>query len=79
MSYGLDGRGSLPGRDTTFSLLHSVPTGFGAQPVCYSVDTGGAFFGIKRHGREADHSLQSNAEVKNGGVIPPAPAYVFVE
>jgi hypothetical protein len=27
--------------------------------------------GIKRPGREADHSPPSTAEVKNGGTIPP--------
>jgi hypothetical protein len=29
--------------------------------------------GIKQHGREADHSLPSSAEVKNGGTIPLLP------
>jgi hypothetical protein len=28
---------------------------------------------VKRPGREADNSLPSSAEVKNGGVIPPLP------
>jgi hypothetical protein len=28
---------------------------------------------VKRPGREADHSPQSSAEVKNGGAIPPLP------
>jgi hypothetical protein len=27
---------------------------------------------------EADHSLPSSAEVKNGGAIPPLPHYVFM-
>jgi hypothetical protein len=27
--------------------------------------------GIRRPGRDADHSPPSSAEVKNGGVIPP--------
>jgi hypothetical protein len=27
--------------------------------------------GVKRQGREADHSLPSSAEVKNGGAISP--------
>jgi hypothetical protein len=34
---------------------------------------GGFFPTIKRQGREADHSLASNAEVRNGGAIPPLP------
>jgi hypothetical protein len=29
--------------------------------------------GVKRPGRESDHSLPSSAEVKNGGAIPPLP------
>jgi hypothetical protein len=29
--------------------------------------------GVKWQGREADHSPPSNAEVKNGGAIPPLP------
>jgi hypothetical protein len=29
--------------------------------------------GVKRPGREADHSPPSSAEVKNGGAIPPLP------
>jgi hypothetical protein len=29
--------------------------------------------GVSRQGREADHSTPSNAEVKNGGAIPPFP------
>jgi hypothetical protein len=33
--------------------------------------------GPKRPGREADHSPLSDAEVKNGGDIPPLPHYVL--
>jgi hypothetical protein len=29
--------------------------------------------GIKRPGREAEHSSQCSADVKNGGAIPPLP------
>jgi hypothetical protein len=32
---------------------------------------GGLSVGVKRLGREADHSHPSSAEVKNGGAIPP--------
>jgi hypothetical protein len=41
-------------------LLHSVQTGSG----------------VNRQGGEADHSLSSSAEVKNGGAIPPNPIYL---
>jgi hypothetical protein len=30
-------------------------------------------FGLKWQGCEADHSLPSSAEVKNGGALPPLP------
>jgi hypothetical protein len=34
----------------------------------------GAFSpGVKWQGREADHSLSSSADVKNGGAVPPLP------
>jgi hypothetical protein len=35
--------------------------------------TGSYFSGIKRPGREADHSIPSIAEIKNGGAITPLP------
>jgi hypothetical protein len=34
--------------------------------------------GVKRQGRETDHSPPSSAEVKKGGAIPPLPPYVFI-
>jgi hypothetical protein len=34
-SYGLDGRGSIPGRGKKFSLPHSVQTGSRAHPASY--------------------------------------------
>jgi hypothetical protein len=34
---------------------------------------GSLVLGVKRLGREADHSPPSNAEVKNGGAIPQPP------
>jgi hypothetical protein len=41
----------------------------------YPMDTGGFSQGVKRTGREADHSppSPSTAQVKNGGAIPPLP------
>jgi hypothetical protein len=64
MGYGLDGRDSI---------LHRVQTNCGAQPASYSMGTGGSFHAVKRQGREADRSLPSSAEVKNGGAMPPLP------
>jgi hypothetical protein len=48
-------------QDQDFSLLHNAQSGSEAS-VSQEV---------KRPGRETDHSLQSSAEVKNSGAIPP--------
>jgi hypothetical protein len=53
-----------------FSLPHSLHTDSGAHPSSYA---GALFPGVKRPGREADHSPPSSAEVKNGGAVPPLP------
>jgi hypothetical protein len=66
--YKLDDRSSsirFPARARNFSLLHRGQTGCGFQPVSYPVGSGGSFPGVKRPGREADHSPPSSAEVKN--------------
>jgi hypothetical protein len=55
----------LPAGAGNFSLGHSFQTGSGAHPASYPTDTGRSFPGVKRPGREADHSLPSSAEVKN--------------
>jgi hypothetical protein len=46
-------------------LHHRVQNGSGAHPASYPMVTRGSFLGLKRPGREADHSLPSSAEVKN--------------
>jgi hypothetical protein len=65
----VDDRGSIPSRTTKCSLLHSVQTDFRAQPAYLMAVSPG----VKQQEREADHSTQSSAEVKNGGAIPPLP------
>jgi hypothetical protein len=52
--YGFVRRGSIPGMDKVFPHLHSVQRGHGSQP------TGALSPGIKRPGREADHSPPSS-------------------
>jgi hypothetical protein len=47
-----------------FSLHYHVQTGSGAHPASYPMGTRGSFLGIKRPGREADHSSPSSVEVK---------------
>jgi hypothetical protein len=46
-----------------------MKTGSGAHPASYPVGTGALPPGVKRLGREADHSPPPIAEVKNGGAI----------
>jgi hypothetical protein len=71
--YGLEGRNSIPISGRNVSILHRFPTGCGAHPTSHPVGTGGFFSRVKRQGLEADHSPPSNAEVKNGGAVPPVP------
>jgi hypothetical protein len=53
----------IPGQE--FSLLQVVHTGSGAQPTSYPMGITGALSpGVKRQGREADHSPPTSAEVK---------------
>jgi hypothetical protein len=67
---GLDVRGSTPGK------FFSTPKRTEAldSPSISNRYRRGA---VKRPGREADHSPSSNADVKNGGDIPPLPPCVF--
>jgi hypothetical protein len=59
--YAFYGRGSVPGK--SFSLLHSVQTGYGAYPAFYSMDTGGSFPWVKTPRSEAYHSHLTSAEI----------------
>jgi hypothetical protein len=62
--YGLDDRGSIPGRGRGFCPC--VHTGSEAHPASCPMGTGGPFPGGKaRPGSDADHSPPSSAEVKN--------------
>jgi hypothetical protein len=66
--YGLDGRGSIPGRGKRFFCTPQGPDRSYIQWV-----PGALSPGVRRPGREADHSLPSNAEVKNGRGLHPLP------
>jgi hypothetical protein len=48
MGYGLDGRGSIPGRVKTISILFSVQTG--SEAGSYPTGTGDCFLGFKEAG-----------------------------
>jgi hypothetical protein len=52
-----------------FCLLHSFQTCSGAHPM----GTDGLSPGVKRQGREADHSPPSSTEIKNYVGMPPLP------
>jgi hypothetical protein len=63
----------FPIGESDFSVLHNVQTGSGAHPASYTAGTGAVSPGIKRQGREADHSVPSRSKIKNSGAIPPLP------
>jgi len=48
-----------------FSLLQITWISSGAQPVSYSLCTGGSSLGVKQPGSESNHFSPSNAEVGN--------------
>jgi hypothetical protein len=65
--YRMDDRGSrvrFPVWTGNFSLHRRVKTGSETHPASYPMGTRGFFPGVKRPGREADHSPPSSVEVK---------------
>jgi hypothetical protein len=67
LDYELDDRGSrvrFPAGVGNFSIHHRIQNGSGAHPPSYAMGIRGSFPGVKRPGREADHSTPSSAEVK---------------
>jgi hypothetical protein len=80
-SYGLDDRGSgvqFPAGAGNFSLLHRVQNGSGARLPPIQWVPKALSLGVKRPGREADHSLPSSAEVQNAWRYTSTPQYVFM-
>jgi hypothetical protein len=74
MSYGLNGRDSIPGRGKWFSFsTPQCPDRFWNSPSLSNVYRGCFPLRVKRLGREADHSPPSSAQVKNDGTLPPPP------
>jgi hypothetical protein len=68
----------MPGFDSgqgreNYSLLHSIQTFSGDHTASYPMGTGDLSPGVKWPENEAEHSAPFNAEVKNGGAIPPLP------
>jgi hypothetical protein len=61
-----------------FSLLHVAQTGSGVHPNYYPMGTGASFPGVKPPGREANHSLPANAELKKMWIYTSTPPYAFL-
>jgi hypothetical protein len=73
-SYGLDGQGSIPGRDKKFfSIPQRSYRLWGPSSLLPNWYQGIFPRALKRPWREADHSAPSSAEGKNGGGMPPFP------
>jgi len=60
-----------------FLFTTASKTGSGAYPASYPMGTGALSLGVKRPGREADHSPPSSSEVKNAWNYDSNPQYVF--
>jgi hypothetical protein len=76
--YGLGdgGRSSRPGR--VKNILHVAQTGSGVHPTSQPMDNSGTSPGIKRPGREADHSPPASAEVKKMLIYTSTPPYALI-
>jgi hypothetical protein len=78
---GLDDRGSrvrFSAGAGNFSLCNRVQNGYGAHPTSYPMGTWDLSLGVKRPGREADHSPPSSADVKNAWSYTSPPQYAFM-
>jgi hypothetical protein len=64
-------RSSIPGMGKRFFSSPWLADRLWGIPSLLYNRTGGCFPGVKRQGREADHSPLSSAEVKNCGAIHP--------
>jgi hypothetical protein len=71
--YGLDSLGSIPDRNKVFLFSTTSRPALGPTQSPVQLVPGTFSPGVKRSGREADQSLPSSAEVKNGGAIPSFP------
>jgi hypothetical protein len=70
--------GSIPVMAKMLCLRYRIQTGSGGHPASCPMGTGDSFLGIKRPGREADHSLSLVPRLRMGRAIPPLPQYVFM-
>jgi hypothetical protein len=80
IGYGLDDRGSFPGRGSDWIVSSPPrPDQFWSPSTLLSNGNQGAIFlGVKQPAGEADHSPPSSSEVKNEWSYTSAPQYVFM-
>jgi hypothetical protein len=79
-AYGLDDRGVevQVAVGSEFSLLHIVQTGLEATQPPIQWVPGARSPGVKRQGREADHSPPASAEIKKMWIYTSTPPYAFM-
>jgi hypothetical protein len=64
---------------TNFNIFGLFNDGYqGVHPTSYKMGTGASSLGVKRQGREADHSPTTSAEVKKMWIYTSTPLYVFM-
>jgi len=73
----MDERSSIPGKSRDFYLCHHVQTGSGVHLASYPMGSRGSYTGVRRPGRETDHSPISSAEIKNGWSYASTTPYAF--
>jgi hypothetical protein len=59
-------------------LLHVVQTGSGVHPTSHTMGTGSSSPGVKRPGREVDHSPPTSPEVKKMWIYTSIPPCAFM-
>jgi len=59
------------------TFIPRAQTGSGAHPASYPMGTRGLSLGVKRPGRESDHSSPSSAEAKIAWSYTSTPQYAF--
>jgi hypothetical protein len=78
--YGLEDQrvGVWVPEEQKFTFLQVVQTCSGAHPPSYPMGTGVLSPGVKRPGRETDHSPPISAEVKQTWAYTAIPPYAFM-
>jgi hypothetical protein len=72
------GRSSSPGRVKNFLFSTSSRPALGSTQPPIQWVPGALSLGVKRPGREANHSLPTSAEVKKMWIYTPTPPYTFI-